>query len=183
MEVAKRFVSQFLPAAVYDVLEIVTKVEGHEFITKGKVLVIEGWKQLYLNQADPDDSTNADDDTQPVTAKNLKQGDKVTTGDSELKEGKTKPPIHYTEKTMLSAMENCGKQVEDEIEVLKGYTIGTPATRGDTIKKLIDCNYIQLKGKNLLITELGARVILYFPVKRLLKTTFTGQIEKTLKDI
>jgi len=183
MEVAKRFVAQFLPAATYDVVEIITQVEEHEFITKGKVLVVEGWKQLYLSQTDPDDSTDTDDDTQPVTAKNLKQGDKVSTVNSELKEGKTKPPAHYTEKTMLSAMENCGKQVEDENEVLKGYTIGTPATRGDTIKKLIDCSYIQLKGKNLLITELGAKVIMYFPAKRLLKTTFTGQIEKTLKDI
>jgi DNA topoisomerase-3 len=187
LEVAKRFVAQFLPAAVYDTLEVITNVEGHEFITKGKVLVVEGWRQLYLSQADPDGDSESDekeqDNEQPVTAKNLKQGDQVATGDSELKDGKTKPPAHYTEKTLLSAMENCGKQVEDESELLKGYTIGTPATRGDTLKKLIECNYIQTKGKNLLITDLGAKVVVYFPVKMLLKTTFTGQIEKTLKDI
>lgn len=187
LEVAKRFLSQFLPAAAYDVVEIITQVKEHEFITKGKVLVVEGWKQLYMNQADPESDQGEDapdhNDEQPVTAKNLKQGDQVLAGDSELKEGKTKPPAHYTEKTLLSAMENCGKQVEDENEVLKGYTIGTPATRGDTIKKLIQCDYIMTKGKNLLITELGAKVVVYFPVKMLLKTTFTGQIEKTLKDV
>lgn len=187
IEVVKRFVAQFLPVAAYDVVEIITQVEEHEFITKGKVLVDEGWKQLFLGQSDPDGDQNTEgqenDDEQSITAKNLKQGEHVKLGNNELKEGKTKPPSHYTEKTLLSAMENCGKQVEDEAELLKGYTIGTPATRGDTIKKLIDCGYIQTKGKNLLMMELGAKVIAYFPVQRILKTTFTGQIEKTLKDI
>lgn len=188
IEVAKRFLAQFLPAAVYDTVEIITKVGEHEFITRGKVLVEEGWRQLYIgHHSDPGEDRETDeedrDHEQPVTAKNLKEGNKVSIGDSELKEGKSKPPAHYTEKSLLLAMENCGKQVEDESELLKGYTIGTPATRGDTIKKLIDCGYIQTKGKNLLITELGAKVIAYFPVQRLLKTTFTGQIEKALKDM
>lgn len=188
IEVAKRFVAQFMPAAVYETMKLVTKVKGYEFITKGKVLIVEGWKQLFMNHAadqeeDPESSSDDQEPEDTITAKNINQGDTVIAGDSEIKEGKTKPPAHYTEKTLLAAMENCGKQVDNEDEVLKGFTIGTPATRADTIKKLLECNYIYQKGKSLLITDLGAKVIHFFPVKRLLKVDFTGQIEKTLKDI
>lgn len=185
LEVAKRFVSQFMPAAVYDTVEIITKVEEYEFVTKGKVLVEEGWKQIYINQIeeDPEEKEQEEDPEESITAKNIKPGDTVLTGDTEIKEGKTNPPAHYTEKTLLAAMETCGKIVENEDEILKGYTIGTPATRGDTIKKLFECDYVSQKGKNILITDLGVKVIHFFPVKRLLKTDFTGQIEKTLKDI
>jgi DNA topoisomerase-3 len=187
LEVVKRFVAQFMPAAVYDNLELVTKVDEYEFVTKGKVLVEEGWKQLYINQEDLDDDNSEGDQEQDpedkITAKNLQEGDKVNMSAMELAEGKTKPPAHYTEKTLLAAMENCGRLVDNEDDVLKGFTIGTPATRGDTIKKLLDSGYIYTKGKNLLITDLGAKLIHFFPVKRLLKVDFTGQIEKTLKDI
>lgn len=186
LEAVKRFVSQFMPAAVYDTVEIITKVEEHQFITKGKVLIEEGWKQLYINKSDneedPEDK-NQDEEEESITAKNINSGDTVISGESEIKEGKTNPPAHYTEKTLLTAMETCGKDVENEEEILKGYTIGTPATRADTIKKLLDCDYISQKGKNILITELGAKIIHFFPVKKLLRTDFTGQIEKTLKDI
>lgn len=183
MEVVKRFVAQFMPVAVYDTLEIITEVKGHEFITRGKVLIEEGWKELYINQVDTEEDQEEQEQEDKITAKNLKVGDRVISKDTEFKEGKTKPPAHYTESTLLKAMENCGKNVENEEEVLKGFTIGTPATRADTIKKLIETGYIYQKGKNLLITDLGAKVIHYFPAKRLLKVDFTGQIEKTLKDI
>lgn len=185
IEVAKRFLAQFMPSAVYNNLRVVTKVKEYEFITKGKVLITEGWKQLYISQSDlevePEDIGQDQEDE--ISAKNLKLNDSVISSDVELKEGKTKAPGHYTEKTLLSAMENCGKNVDNEDEVLKGFTIGTPATRGDTIKKLIETNYIYQKGKNILITDLGLKVIHYFPIKRLLKVDFTGQIEKTLKDV
>lgn len=180
IEIVKRFVSQFMPAAVYDTVEIITKIEVHNFITRGRVLVSDGWKQLYQEEVD-DEGEDSDQDS--ITAKDLKEGDTVNLSTSELKEGKTKPPSYYTEKTLLAAMENCGKQVESEDDVLKGFTIGTPATRAETIKKLIDTGYAVMKGKYLRITEMGAKVIHYFPVKRLLKVEFTGKIEKTLKDI
>ncbi|NFL43170.1 type IA DNA topoisomerase [Clostridium botulinum] len=180
MEVSKRFIAQFMPAAVYDTLEIVTKVDEYEFITKGKALVEKGWKQLYSKNKS-EEPGNEDQET--ITATHTNVGDNVLISDTEIKEGKTKPPAHYTNKTLLSAMETCGKNVENEEEILKGYTIGTPATRGDTIKKLFECGYISQKGKNILITDLGLKVIHYFPVKKLLRTDFTGQIEKTLKDI
>ena len=185
IEVTKRFISQFLPPAIYDTVEIETMVDNYKFITKGKVLIEKGWKQLYSNSVD-EESNKEDDTEEAITAKNINVDDVVLINETEAREGKTNPPAHYTEKSLLSAMESCGKNIKDEDieeEVLKGYTIGTPATRGDVIQKLYDCNYVISKGKNILITDLGAKVINYFPVKRLLKTSFTGQIEKTLKDI
>lgn len=183
MEVVKRFVAQFMPSAIYDNLEIITKVKEYEFITKGKVLVQEGWKQLYNKQVSLEEDIETEDQEDKIIGNNLNIGDMVTSTDVELKEGKTKPLAHYNEDTLLSAMEFCGRNVENEDEVLKGFMIGTPATRADTIAKLIENNYIYKKGKNLLITDLGVKVIHHFPVKRLLKVDFTGQIEKTLKDI
>lgn len=186
LEIVKRFVAQFMPSAVYDTVEIITQVDNYNFISKGKVLIEEGWKQLYINRVDSEndlDENDSENDSGEIKVKNVKLGDNVIVINTEIKDGKTTPPPHYTEKTLLSAMETCGKNVENEDELLKGYTIGTPATRGDTIKKLFECGYIYQKGKNILITDLGAKVIHYFPIKKLLKTDFTGQIEKTLKDI
>ncbi|WP_394884924.1 DNA topoisomerase [Clostridium butyricum] len=182
-EVTKRFIAQFMPAAVYDTLEIVTKVDEYEFITRGKVLTDEGWKKLYSKYDSKYTEEEDQEEQEKITAKNLNEGSSVLSSESNLKEGKTKPPAHYTNKTLLSAMETCGKSVENEEELLKGYMIGTSATRGDTISKLFDCGYIVQKGKNILLTDLGLKVVHHFPVKKLLTTSFTGQIEKTLKDM
>ncbi|MBU3173306.1 type IA DNA topoisomerase [Clostridium estertheticum] len=184
IEVSKRFISQFMPSAVYDTLEIITKVDDYEFITRGKALVEEGWKQLYATK-DTKEESNQDNEDQAddINIKNIKQGDTVKSDNIELREGKTKPPAHYIEDTLLKTMKSCGKDVENEEEVLKGYTIGTAATRGDAIKKLFDCQYISQKGKNILITDLGTKLIHYFPIKKLLRTDFTGQIQKALKSI
>lgn len=186
LEVAKRFVAQFMPPAVYNNIELITQVGEHEFITRGRILISKGWKQLFSSQEEPEqkEGENQEDETEDnITASNLNVGVGVVTDTADMKEGITQAPNHYTEKTLLVAMENCGKKVVNEDDVLKGFTIGTPATRSDTIKKLISTGYVTMKGKYLLITELGAKVIYFFPVKRLLEVNFTGKIEKTLKDI
>lgn len=179
MEIVKRFMAMFMEPMIHDTLEIVTRVDSYEFITRGKALIQEGWKELYSNLKDEE----SEDEEDKIEGNNLSEGDKSKVFNQDIKEGKTVPPKHYTEATLLSAMENCGKHVEDESEVLKGFTIGTPATSAETIKKLIECNYILKKGSNLLITELGVKIITMFPAKNLMRVDFTGQIEKTLKDI
>lgn len=88
-------------------------------------------------------------------------------------------------------METCGKgykEDEDDTEemmssILSGFSIGTPATRAETIKKLKDVGYIKTKGKSLTCTELGRTLIEIFPVKELLDLEYTGRLEKTLYDI
>jgi DNA topoisomerase III len=86
-------------------------------------------------------------------------------------------------------METCGKTMkEDDSEemlgaILSGFSIGTPATRADTIKKLKDIGYITNQGKNLLVTEVGSRLVETFPIKDLFDLEFTGRLEKSLYDI
>ena len=98
-------------------------------------------------------------------------------------------------------METCGKGFKEEKEdkddsgddesnseemmqaILSGFSIGTPATRAETIKKLKDIGYIRTKGKSLTTTELGRTIVEIFPAKELLDLEYTGRLEKTLSDI
>ena len=67
--------------------------------------------------------------------------------------------------------------------ILSGFSIGTPATRAETIKRLKDIGYIKSKGKSLTTTELGRTIVEIFPVKELFDLEYTGRLEKTLSDI
>ena len=86
-------------------------------------------------------------------------------------------------------METCGKSFKEEdseemlVSILSGFSIGTPATRAETIKKLKDVGYITTQNKNLLCTELGEKLVETFPIKDLFDLEFTGRLEKTLADI
>nr|WP_242949677.1 DNA topoisomerase [Clostridium pasteurianum] len=179
--IKNRFLSQFMEAAKYENTEIVTSVKGENydrlFSTKGKILKVKGWLKLYKEE-------KKDELLPPVEKK-----DKVIMESIKIITKKTKPPAHHTEKTLLKAMETCGKnngndnEAEEETQILYGYSIGTAATRAETINKLKYAGYIEQKGKSLLITEKGLKLIEIFPVKELLDTDYTGRLEKKLYDI
>lgn len=175
--IKKRFLAHFMPQNEYLDIKIITEVKGYKFLSKGRNLIKKGWLKLY-------DDKDIDKKMDTVLLK-LKEADIVEVIHSGILEKETQPPKLYTEKTLLKAMENCGKKVKDEdIEhILKGYSIGTPATRSDVIKKIIGVGYIKKKGKSLDITDLGRNLVKVFPIKELLDTDFTGRIEKSLKDI
>ena len=92
-------------------------------------------------------------------------------------------------------METCGKNYKEDKEddernseemmnaILSGFSIGTPATRAETIKKLKDVGYIKAKGKSLIATDLGRTIVEVFPARELLDLEYTGRLEKTLSDI
>lgn len=175
--IKKRFLAHFMPQNEYLDIKVITEVKGCKFLSKGRNLIKKGWLKLY-------DNKDIDKKIDTVLLK-LKEADIVEVIHSGILEKETQPPKLYTEKTLLKAMENCGKKVKDEdIEhILKGYSIGTPATRSDVIKKIIGVGYIMKKGKSLDITDLGRNLVKVFPIKELLDTDFTGRIEKSLKDI
>lgn len=175
--IKKRFLAHFMPQNEYLDIKVITEVKGYKFLSKGRNLIKKGWLKLY-------DDKDIDKKMDTVLLK-LKEADIVEVIHSGILEKETQPPKLYTEKTLLKAMENCGKKVKDEdIEhILKGYSIGTPATRSDVIKKIIGVGYIKKKGKSLDITDLGRNLVKVFPIKELLNTDFTGRIEKSLKDI
>lgn len=181
--VKNRFIMQFMPIAEHEETKIMTKVNSDEikglFISKGKVQLVEGWKKV--------EKIESKDTILPL----VNIDEIVSIIDHKLTSHVTKPPKHHTEKTLLRVMETCGKGKDEENEeseemmaaILSGYSIGTPATRAETIKKLKDIGYIATQNKNLICTELGRKLIETFPVKELFDLEFTGRLEKTLFDI
>ncbi|GGA87404.1 type IA DNA topoisomerase [Ornithinibacillus halotolerans] len=179
--VKNRFIAQFMPIAEYEETKIKTKVLDVDlkgiFESKGRVQLVEGWKKV--------EKITSKDKFLPI----VQEKDVVTVEKTEVSSHKTQPPKPHTEKTLLRVMETCGKSMKEEDNeeiigsILTGFSIGTPATRAETIKKLKDIGYITSSGKNLTSTELGRRLVETFPVKPLFDLEFTGRLEKTLSDI
>lgn len=179
--IKNRLIMQFMPIAEHEETKIMTKMSNLDtkgvFVSKGRVQLVEGWRKV--------EKIESKDNVLPL----VKVHDLVEMGDHKLTSHATKPPKHHTEKTLLRVMETCGKgQGDEESEemmaaILSGYSIGTPATRAETIKKLKDIGYIETKNKSLICTELGKNLVETFPVKELFDLEFTGRLEKTLSDI
>lgn len=183
-EIKDRFIMQFMPVSEYEETIIETKIDNQDiegiFITRGKVVIEEGWKKVQKNVS------------KDVILPKLSENQLVSIDKLSITAHKTKPPAHHTEKTLLRVMETAGKEYNEMSQnddekimesVLSGFSIGTPATRADTIKKLKTAGYIKAKGKSLICTELGKSLIEVFPVKELLDLEYTGRLEKTLTDI
>ncbi len=177
IEISKRFLSHFMPVSKEEETVLLIASNGVWFKLKGKKLKHIGWKELYT-----DDIKEIQHKYKQIDS-NINEKSQVILNKLLIKESMTTPPKKYTEETLLKAMENCGKKIENEEDILKGFTIGTPATRAETIKKLLQCGYIKQNGKTLEITKLGKDVIKNFPSKKILDLNFTGRIENSLKDI
>ncbi|PLS16284.1 DNA topoisomerase III [Bacillus sp. M6-12] len=179
--IKNRYIMQFMPVAEHEETKILTQINNSGikgiFVSKGKVQLVEGWKKV--------EKIESKDTILPLVNVN----DAVSIIGHKLTSHVTKPPKHHTEKTLLRVMETCGKEHDDEESeemmeaILSGYSIGTPATRAETIKKLKDVGYIDTQNKNLICTDLGKRLVETFPVKDLFDLEFTGRLEKTLSDI
>ncbi|MBQ9155975.1 MAG: type IA DNA topoisomerase [Eubacterium sp.] len=147
------------------------------FQAKGKVQLVEGWKLI------------EGIDSKDVTLPAVEKGEIAEIKKTEVKEVERKPPKPHTEKTLLKVMETCGKKYEEKddqemmMAILSGFSIGTPATRAETIKKLKTAGYIKARGKSLTCTDLGRQMVETFPARELFDLEYTGRLEKTLSDI
>ncbi|MBW4863266.1 MAG: type IA DNA topoisomerase [Paeniclostridium sp.] len=167
-----RFIANFMPPAEYENTEIHTYVNDHKFLTKGKVLKVKGFLEVYNKEEK--------DDLLPFVNKD----DIVDVVKMDILTKQTTPPKSYTEDTLLKAMKNCGKNVsDDDTAVLSGYSIGTSATRAEILKKIAEVGYVHKKGKSYYITDLGKNLVEIFPLKDLLDVDYTGKLEKSLSDI
>lgn len=181
LAIKNRFIMQFMPIAEHEETKIITRANTDAvsgvFLSKGKVQLVEGWKKVEFIESK--------DTLLPLVHEN----DVVQIVDHQITTHVTKPPKHHTEKTLLRVMETYGKgqeqQDSEEImaAILSGFSIGTPATRAETIKKLKDVGYITSKGKNLICTDLGIRLVEVFPTKNLFDLEFTGRLERSLSEI
>lgn len=176
--IVKRFIAVFYPNYIYSITRIITKIEEEHFITKGTTILKLGWMELYKNDKNKKEEQNGED------LPNVSKKDNIKVINAEVLKKKTSPPKLYTESTLLSAMENAGRFTDNEElkSQLKESGIGTPATRASIIERLIKVGYIQRKGRTLIPTDKGMKLIEVVP-KELKSTETTGKWEKGLTSI
>jgi len=179
--VVRRFMAVFYPPAEYDITTRETVVAGHTFKTEGKVLAVPGWLEVYGK------STIGTDTIPPLPEK--KEADiPAECSAVEVRKDETRPPPRYSESTLLSAMENAGRQIEDDelAEAMRERGLGTPATRAGILDHLVKEKYLERDGKELLPTTKGESLIQFlrsFNIEILTNPTLTGEWEFKLKQV
>ena len=189
--IVRRFLSIFYPSAEYKKYNLCITVLEEEFLASEKQLENPGYLQLYEKsiekkekEGDPENEENCMSGLSGLSG--LKKGSKLYLMNTALKEGETSPPKRYTSGTMILAMENAGKLIEDESlrEQIKGSGIGTSATRAGILTKLEKNEYICLDKKNQQLSPslLGEKIvqILWNSIPSLLNPTLTASWEKGL---
>ncbi len=182
--VAARFLAVFYPYYKYETTKVYAEAEGERFLSKGTVVLEEGWQAVEkaLTPAAATKKKKKDEEEQKLPA--LTEGEERKIEKATVQKKKTKPPTPYTESSLLSAMENAGRFVEDEAlkEQMKDSGLGTPATRAAIIERLLTVGYIVRKGKTLVPTEKGRKLIEVVPNEMRSPQT-TGKWEKGLSSI
>jgi DNA topoisomerase-3 len=183
--VARRFLAVFHPEAVFENTKVETTVAGYVFRTRGKVLLVPGWRGVYGELAGGGETAEDDDEGRDQQLPKLVQGEDVETRDVSAAEKETKPPRRYSDASLLAAMETAGKLVDDEElrEAMKESGIGTPATRASIIERLIDVGYVERDGRALVATEKGLNVIRLLGEHPLTSPSLTGDWEQRLGKI
>ena len=163
-----------------------TTVAEHVFRTRGKVMLVPGWRGVYGESADADQSGSGEDDEgREQQLPKLERDETVSVLEIGSEEKETKPPRRYSEGALLAAMETAGKLVdEDELrEAMKDSGIGTPATRAAIIERLLQVGYIERDARALVVTEKGLNVIRLLGEHPLTSPGLTGDWEHRLAKI
>ena len=165
----------------FEAVTAILDCQGYTFTAKGKTILQSGWKEverihrMSIRQSETEHREN-EDAALPV----LKEGQTFETVSASLREGKTSPPKHYTEDTLLSAMETAGAEDMPEDAERKG--LGTPATRAATLEKLVSAGFVQRKKKQLIPTEKGRNLIAVLP-DNIKSPILTAEWESMLKQV
>ncbi len=164
--IVKRFLAIFYPPAEYQKIQVTLEIPDKEnntletFSCSEKVCVKQGFLEILKPEKNKKKENNEDGEESEDKGNNLevlktlKKGEKIEVQNFELKEAETSPPSRYNSGSIILAMENAGKLIEDEElrEQIKGAGIGTSATRAEIIKKLEKIKYISINGKTQIIT-------------------------------
>lgn len=165
---------------IYEQTNVIATVDDYLFTKKGKIVVDEGFvlkenefkKNIGLKVKEIEEEELPD----------IKENDKYNIKEINIIEGLTTPPKHYTEDTLLGAMENAGVEDLDKNLDTEKKGLGTPATRANIIEKLIKTNYVIREKKNLLITEKGNELIKVMP-DNIKSAKLTAEWENKLTEI
>lgn len=205
--IVKRFLAIFYPPAEFNKISVTIDVEGEQFTASGKVCVNLGYQEVLKEEKKQEKSTIESKNGLEEKVKNeeeqeskdrieesqnleilnkLKKGQELIAVNYETKEAETSPPSRYNSGSIILAMENAGKLIEDEElrEQIKGAGIGTSATRAEIIKKLERIKYIQINDKTQIITPTnkGEAIydIIYMSMPDMLNPKLTASWEKGL---
>ncbi|HTB50328.1 MAG TPA: DNA topoisomerase 3 [Solirubrobacteraceae bacterium] len=195
--VVRRFLAVFHPEAVFENTRVETTVvpeaaqssgeqsTGHVFRTRGKLLLVPGWRGVYGEVPSEAKSAAEEDEGADQQLPKLNDGEEVQTLEIASERKETKPPRRYSDASLLGAMETAGKLVEDDElrEAMKESGIGTPATRAAIIERLIQVGYIERDARALVATEKGLNVIRLLGEHALSSPDMTGQWEHRLDKI
>lgn len=199
--IARRFIAAFYPDCKFSTTTVIGEVDGIEFKVTGKEILDQGWRVVFATpnatketgiteeqSAGNGDAFGKDSSAvEPVSEVTLPSFTKGETGPHTptLTEKQTTPPKHYTEASLLRAMETAGKLVDDDTlrAALKENGIGRPSSRAGIIETLFKRHYICRKRKNLEATETGIALIDTIREKLLISAELTGIWEKKLRDI
>ncbi|WP_040047798.1 DNA topoisomerase III [Bacillus thermotolerans] len=174
--IVKRFLAVLLPPFEYEQTTVEAVIGSEAFSAKGKRILSLGWKEVYGKEEDDEESLPA-----------LKQGDILRVQSLKATEGETNPPSRFNEGTLLSAMENPAKYMEEGDKKLKQTLsetggLGTVATRADIIEKLFNTFLIEKKGKDIILTSKGKQLLELVP-SDLRSPALTGEWEQKLNAI
>lgn len=183
--ICNRFIAVFYPPCVYAQTVITATAGSEAFKTTGKTIIDLGWKQVY-GGADDDEESNAN--AKEKILPEFRQGETSSEYGQhcpELVKKLTTAPKHYTEATLLQAMETAGKFVDDEQlrEAMKENGIGRPSSRAGIIETLLSRKYLVREKKNLLSTETGRQLIDIIKEPMLKDPGTTGLWERKLRMI
>ena len=177
--VARRLAAVFYPNHEYDALRVLTRIAEDGFLSTGKSVTQEGWKEVYRRQAEKRKKGDDDQKLPPLSV-----GDETVCKSAKAKEEQTKPPKEHNDASLLRDMEHAGRQIEDEAlrEAMKDCALGTPATRAAIIERLLEVGYVKRSGKNLVATPKGVQLIEAVPPEIASPET-TGRWERALSEI
>lgn len=176
--IALRLLEAISHACSKEITDITLQALHYDFVLKGSKILEAGWRSIRGNFTE--------EDSEPVQElPELKVGDELKIKEAAVLEKKTKPPVLYTEAGLLSAMENAGKEIEneDERKALQGIGIGTPATRAAIIETLFKRDYIRREKKSLIPTEKGLAVYQSVKGKKIADVVMTAEWEMALQKI
>ena len=182
MLIAKSYIAQFYPAQEFLSTKVELSAGGEMFTASGKVILQQGWKSLYQNDAKKDDVENEEEQQ---SLPDMQQGDSVEFAGGKIVEGVTKPPARFTPATLLKAMKEIHKYVHDKelaASLKECSGIGTEATRAGMIDELEKRGFIKKAGKNFVPTEIASSMCRILP-ESLIYPDLTARWEDALDKI
>ena len=182
--IARRFLSIFMPPAVYLKIKLETQTKGEAFFANFKMLKEPGYLKVIGMGGQKKEAQLTEEQIHAISS--LKKGMPLPVKDYTIKDGTTSAPKRYNSGSLILAMENAGQLIEDEDlrEQIKGSGIGTSATRAEIVKKLVSNKYIALNKKTQIVTptltgEMIVNVV-SASIGSLLNPTLTASWEKGL---